>query len=129
METNIIAKHVLAFISAFYVIVITETDKENTDKTMFDYFVTTLSIYLIFLLSTKAKAQYVFPMLLLLLIYQLLKVYVDTKENKEKKEKEKGTSQDYKEENKTALTEIDIISIIRQILGYSIILLITVFHR
>jgi hypothetical protein len=65
-------------------------------------------------------------MLLLLLIDQLLKVYVDTKENKAKKEKEQGISQDYKEENKTALTEIDIISIIRKILGYSIIILIIV---
>jgi Ca2+/Na+ antiporter len=126
METNILAKHVLAFISAFYVIVITETDKENTDKTMFDYFVTTLSIYLIFLLSTKAKAQYVFPMLLLLLIDQLLKVYVDTKENKAKKEKEQGLPQEYQGENKNNLTEIDIISIIRKILGYSIIILIIV---
>ena len=59
METNILAKHVVAFISAFYVIVLTETDKEDSDKSMWDYFMTTLVIYGIFLLSTKAKAQFV----------------------------------------------------------------------
>jgi Ca2+/Na+ antiporter len=118
METNILAKHAIAFISAFYVIVLTETDKEDSDKSMLDYFLTTLVIYGIFVLSTKAKAQFVFPMLLLLLVDQLLKVYMDIREKKAKKENKK---EDDNSELSTSTLET-----IRSLLGYGIMGFITV---
>jgi Ca2+/Na+ antiporter len=112
METNIVAKHVVAFISAFYVIVLTETEKEDSDKSMIDYFLTTLIIYGIFVLSTKAKAQFVFPMLLLLLLDQILKVYMETREKKEKKANKKG--EDPSELSTSTLETV------RMLLGYGI---------
>ena len=118
METNILAKHAVAFISAFYVIVLTETDKEDNDKSMLDYFLTTLVIYGIFVLSTKAKAQFVFPMLILLLVDQLLKVYMDMSEKKTKKENKK-------EEDKGELSTSSL-ETIRLLLGYGIMGFITV---
>jgi hypothetical protein len=118
METNILAKHAVAFISAFYVIVLTETDKEDSDKSMWDYFMTTLVIYGIFLLSTKAKAQFVFPMLLLLLVDQLLKVYMDIREKKAKKANKK-------EEDKSELST-STLETVRSLLGYGIFGFITV---
>ena len=118
METNILAKHAIAFISAFYVIVLTETDKEDSDKSMLDYFLTTLVIYGIFVLSTKAKAQFVFPMLLLLLVDQLLKVYMDIREKKAKKENKK-------EDNNSELST-STLETIRSLLGYGIMGFITV---
>jgi hypothetical protein len=118
METNILAKHAVAFISAFYVIVLTETDKEDSDKSMWDYFLTTLVIYGIFVLSTKAKAQFVFPMLLLLLVDQLLKVYMDIKEKKEKKVNKK-------EEDPSELST-STLETIRLLLGYGVMGFITV---
>ena len=118
METNILAKHAVAFISAFYVIVLTETDKEDNDKSMLDYFLTTLVIYGIFVLSTKAKAQFVFPMLILLLVDQLLKVYMDMREKKTKKENKK-------EEDKGELSTSSL-ETIRLLLGYGIMGFITV---
>jgi len=118
METNILAKHAVAFISAFYVIVLTETDKEDNDKSMFDYFITTLVIYGIFVLSTKAKAQFVFPMLILLLVDQLLKVYMDIRDKKAKKENKK-------EEDPSELST-STLETIRLVLGYGIMGFITV---
>jgi Ca2+/Na+ antiporter len=112
METNILAKHAVAFITAFYVIVLTETDKEDGDKSMVDYFLTTLIIYGIFVLSTKAKAQFVFPMLLLLVLDQILKVYMEMREKKEKKANKKG--EDSSELSTSTLETV------RMLLGYGI---------
>lgn len=78
---SLLAKHILAFISAFFLI--TLVDDKNDIKTLGEMFRTTFMIYALYILSTKAKAYYVLPMLIVLFIDQILKVQVGILEKRE----------------------------------------------
>jgi hypothetical protein len=113
MERSIIPRHIIAFMTAFFTIVLTEYgNDENNTTTLLDYLQTTFIIYFLFLFSTKAKAEFVFPMLFLLLGDQILKVYNSILEKKV--EKAKSTGSDVKQ-------TIDIITYVRNILSYVIL--------
>jgi hypothetical protein len=117
MSSSLLARHFLAFVTAFYVIVLTETDKETNPKTLWDYFLITLSIYTIFIISSKAKAQFVFPMFVLLLIDQLIKVYLDTKEKATKQAETKVTVN--KEKSSFEIPD-ETLESLRNVLGWGI---------
>ena len=117
MRTSLLARHFLAFISAFYAIVLTETDKETNPKTLWDYFLITLAIYAIFIISTKAKAQFIFPMFVLLLIDQLIKVYLETRENASKKAETKVTAN---KEKSSFDIPVETLESLRNVLGWGI---------
>jgi len=111
MDQHILPRHILAFMTAFFTIVLTEYGNDENDvKTLFDYFKTTVVIYFLFLFSTKTKAQFVFPMLLLLLLDQILKVYTNTLEKA--KQKTQVTNND---------ANIDFFNKIRSVLSYIIV--------
>jgi hypothetical protein len=116
MRTSLLARHFLAFISAFYAIVLTETDKETNPKTLWDYFLITLTIYAIFIISTKAKAQFIFPMFALLLIDQLIKVYLETRENASKKAETQVTAK----EKSSFDIPVETLESLRNVLGWGI---------
>ena len=113
MERSIIPRHIIAFMTAFFTIILTEygNDEDNT-TTLFDYLKTTFVIYFLFLFSTKAKAEFVFPMLFLLLGDQILKIYNSILEKKVKNAK--STESDLKQ-------TIDTITYVRNILSYVIL--------
>jgi len=113
MERSIIPRHIVAFMTAFFTIVLTEYGNDDSEKSMVDYLKTTVIIYLLFLFSTKAKAEFVFPMLILLMGDQILKVYKNNLEKKSK-DKEKNISE-------TSTQTIELVEYVRSILSYSII--------
>jgi len=78
-RSNIVAKHVLAIISAFFLITIVEEKGANS---LWDMFKTTLYIYALYILSTKSKAMFVLPMLVLLFIDQVIKIQIDIYDKK-----------------------------------------------
>jgi len=113
MERSIIPRHIIAFMTAFFTIVLTEYGNDETNTTtLFDYLKTTFVIYFLFLFSTKAKAEFVFPMLFLLLGDQILKVYNSILEKKAKKSE--STGGDVKQ-------TIDTITYVRNVLSYIIL--------
>jgi len=71
---SILAKHILAFISAFFLI--TLVDDKNDILSLKEMFKTTGIIYALYILSTKAKAHFVLPMLVVLFVDQIAKVQV-----------------------------------------------------
>jgi len=83
---NIMSKHILAFISAFFVITLVDQNKKRSIPEMLKF---TMIIYVIYILSTKAKALFVLPMLIILFIDQLIKTQLDIlkeQQNSDKKE-------------------------------------------
>ena len=84
LSSNIIAKHIVAITSVFFVITLVSSpdtkNEEDPEKrvTFLDYIKYTLIIYLIYIASTKSKLYFVLPMLGLLTVDQLLDVYAKT---------------------------------------------------
>jgi hypothetical protein len=108
LTESVLAKHMIAYITAFFVIILAESEKEKNDATMLDYLKTTTYIYLLFVLSTKAKAIFIFPVIILLVLDQVLKTYTDVEIKKKIDEKGANTNQLEEQENiyETARTYI-----------------------
>jgi len=79
---SLLAKHILAFISAFFLI--TLVDNDNDILSLGEMFRTTATIYALYILSTKAKAYFVLPMLIVLFLDQIAKVQVGILDKREK---------------------------------------------
>jgi len=77
---SILAKHVLAIISVFFLITLTN---EKEIKSLPEMFKTTGIIYGLYILSTKAKSVFVIPMLCTLFADQILRVQVDIIDRRE----------------------------------------------
>jgi hypothetical protein len=97
--------------TAFFAITLTEYGKDDneSDTSLLNYFLTTITVYVIFVFSSKAKAEYVFPMLIILMLDQILKLYSNIVEKKSK----------VAESDKKV--QIDQIARVRNILTYLII--------
>lgn len=78
-DSSVEIKHFLAIISVFFLLTSIDTSMKLTDAAR-----NTIIVYILYILSSKSKAYTVIPMLVLLSIDQLLKVYVDT--NKDAKD-------------------------------------------
>jgi len=70
---SILAKHILAIISVFFLITLTN---EKEIQSLPEMFRTTGLIYGLYILSTKAKAHFVIPMLITLFLDQVLRVQI-----------------------------------------------------
>lgn len=75
---NIVIKHILAIISVFYLLTTIDT---SSTKSFSQIIKDTLLIYSLYIISTKSKAYFVIPMLIILTIDQLSKIYIDTNKN------------------------------------------------
>jgi len=119
MSNSIIGKHILAILTAFFTIVLTGYgDDDDNPPSLWDYFKTTMLIYVIYIFSTKSKAIFVFPMLIILAIDQILNVYTTQLQKRNKK-----ASKQQVDTNNESITTIDSV---RSLLSYSIISLIGV---
>jgi len=77
MKKYIIPRHIIAIMTAFFAIVITGYGTEEGEiLSVFDYLKLTMYVYIIFLFSSKAKGEFIFPMLVLLLIDQIISLHV-----------------------------------------------------
>lgn len=76
---NILAKHITAFVCAFFAVSLT-LNKKNT---LTGYFKSTFIVYTIYIMTTKAKLPFVLPTMVLLLVDQVLKVSNDLAEENE----------------------------------------------
>jgi hypothetical protein len=110
-KDSIVARHIIIFMTAFFAITLTEYGKDDNDSdtSLLNYFLTTITVYVIFVFSSKAKAEYVFPMLIILMLDQILKLYTNIIEKKSK----------VAESDKKV--QIDQIARVRNILTYLII--------
>lgn len=72
---SLLAKHALAFISAFFLITLVEG--KDSASSVWDLLRTTLYIYVLYILSTKSKAMFVVPMLVVLFVDQILRVHAE----------------------------------------------------
>jgi len=115
METSVYGRHVVAFLTAFFAIVLTEygNDDEAELSTIWDYFKTTVIIYILFIFSTKSKAIFVFPLLILLAVDQILKVYTTKIEKKQLKANER--------DKHVVQSSIDYVEQVRSVLSYVIL--------
>jgi hypothetical protein len=78
---SILAKHCLAFISAFFLVTLVS---DNEAQSLFELMRTTLAIYVLYLLSTKAKAYFVLPMLIALFADQIMRVQIQVIDKRER---------------------------------------------
>jgi len=78
---SILAKHVLAFVSVFFLITLVDEEKEI--RSLGEMFKTTGVVYALYILSTKAKAYFVLPMLIVLFLDQIAKVQVGIVDKRE----------------------------------------------
>jgi hypothetical protein len=99
---NVAAKHVIAFISAFFLITLVDQNASNA-KNIGELFATTFKIYALYIMSTKAKAYFVLPMIIVLFVDQILKIQIDIMERKEGMEDKPKTAAG--EQSKTAAGE------------------------
>ena len=134
---NVAAKHVIAFISAFFLITLVDQNASNA-KNIGELFATTFKIYALYIMSTKAKAYFVLPMIIVLFVDQILKIQIDIMERKEGMEDKPKTAAG--EQSKTAAGDfaakidakmnkkdrIDLLKRIREYLTYVIVTLIVV---
>ena len=81
---NLLAKHIIAFISAFFLITLVEDANVESLPEMLKL---TVIIYAVYILSTKTKAFIILPVLMVLFIDQMIKVQVDILEREEKENK------------------------------------------
>ena len=78
---NILAKHVVAFVSVFFVVALVTGDAggeevpSSSRRTLSEYAWSTAVIYVIYIATTKAKMTFVLPMLMLLVVDRVLDVY------------------------------------------------------
>ena len=72
---SVLAKHILAFISAFFLI--TLVDDKNEIRSLGEMFKTTGIIYGLYVLSIKSKAYFVLPMLVCLFCDQVTRVQIN----------------------------------------------------
>lgn len=122
---NVYAKHIIAFISAFFLITLVDQDASKA-KNISELFLTTFKIYALYIMSTKAKAYFVLPMIIVLFIDQVLKIQIDIMERAHD-EKEAMEDLATKIDAKTKKQErIDILKRIRAYLTYVIVTLIVV---
>ena len=75
---NLLAKHIIAFISAFFLITLVEDANVESLPEMLKL---TVIIYAVYILSTKTKAFIILPVLMVLFIDQMIKVQVDILES------------------------------------------------
>lgn len=76
MINNIYAKHVIALIAVFFLITLLNKDKNITILKAWFY---TIGLYLTYFLSTRMKLYYSIPLLLLILIHENIKLYINEK--------------------------------------------------
>lgn len=112
---NVVAKHLLAFISAFFLITLVSEDTKEA-KNIGVLFLTTAKIYILYIMSTKAKAVFVLPMIILLFLDQIIKVQVEILG---RRLKEAGKTEDDKLKK-----QHKVLQQVRNVLTYLIVLLI-----
>jgi hypothetical protein len=124
---NVAAKHVIAFISAFFLITLVDQNASNA-KNIGELFLTTFKIYALYIMSTKAKAYFVLPMIIVLFVDQILKIQIDIMERNEGME-DKTAAADFAAKIDAKMNKkdrIDLLKRIREYLTYVIVTLIVV---
>lgn len=80
---NILAKHVLAFVAIFFLVVLAENPADrDPNATIWDYVINTAQIYGLFVLSTKGKAMFAIPVLIFIAVDRFAKLYIDIESKK-----------------------------------------------
>lgn len=76
-RTNLLVKHVLAFISAFFLILL--MDDDSVVKPIGTLFLHGTLLYVLYILSTKSKQYFVIPLLIILFVDQIIGVEMNNR--------------------------------------------------